>query len=82
MTQVPFARGTHVILEWVDSASRSGWRSGKDAEVGLAEVLSVGIVVNNSIDFLTISTCLIEEGGSVHSPIAIPWACITRAEEL
>lgn len=70
-----------VVVRWVDSAFLGGWRSGSRTPYKVGEVSSVGFVVEDVPEQLTLTTSVSDEG-AVLSPLTIPRGCIEEVAEL
>lgn len=73
-----------VYIEWTDSMSINGWQYGKDltAEyVKPATIVSIGFIIQETVDFITISTS-ISNSSNVMSPLTITKHAITKRKKL
>lgn len=68
--------GEVVCVVWEDSASFSGW-STSHQQLEYGTITSAGILLQNTEKQIVLTTSKNDEG-SVHSPIAVPWSCITN----
>lgn len=69
-----------VLIEWVDSSSIRGWRHESEMTDSLAEpckIKSIGYLIKDHKDFVTIATSL-SENGSMIDPLSIPKCAIIK----
>jgi len=72
--------GSRVYLEWVDSYS-PGTTTWQDYdEYDILTIRSVGIIVDNNANCITITNSVTENGGCTR-PLVIPWCCITKFQQ-
>lgn len=68
-----------VWVEWVDSASFRGWGEGT---AGVAEIKTLGFVIDETDDNITISAHVDEDNGNAHGAMTIPKVAITGMWEV
>jgi hypothetical protein len=68
-----------VKVEWVDSASSSGWR--KPEECGFTKVESIGFEVSRTDEAICITTS-IDDQGAVIDALSIPMCAVKSVEEV
>jgi hypothetical protein len=78
-TQYPLGRAVRVL--WHDSAFMMGWRKMQGLTPDPVPIISLGYVVCQSNDALSLSTSISEEHDCI-TPISIPWGCIEKVSEL
>lgn len=69
-----------VLIEWVDSSSIRGWRHDSEMTDSFAEpakIQSIGYLLKDTKDFVTITTSVSENGG-IMDPLSIPKVAITK----
>ncbi len=66
--------GMWIALEWIDSKHESGWQPSK-RDIILGKISTVGIFLRSDEEKITITHSL--TGDYSHSPISIPWSCVT-----
>jgi hypothetical protein len=67
------------FVEWIDANSTHGWRSLNEA--GTARIKSVGILVNNKKDYVTLSAAMSEDI-KFSDMLTIPRAGIKKFQKL
>lgn len=66
-----------VRVDWVDSCARSGWTEKKDCIDDNSMIQhSVGFLVNEDKDKITLSSCIQYNEAHVRAPITIPKSAI------
>jgi hypothetical protein len=65
-----------IYLEWKDATGTQGWYA-KGAELHLAHIRSIGWLVNETKNAITITTGIADDGGSMGLQ-SIPKACIIK----
>ena len=69
-----------IYIEWIDSSSVDGWVFTEDFEPKLQTVESVGFIVHENEEMITISSH--RAPNLVHSPFTIPKIAIIRRYSL
>lgn len=72
------------IIDWIDSSTIRGWQHADDKPVGYYEptkIQSVGYLVEDTKDFVTLTTSLSENGGII-DPLSIPKVAIIKKRVL
>ena len=64
-----------IEVYWVDSCASHGWQHISDLNPRPSMILSVGILISDEPEAITLAASRNEEGG-VDSPITIPRECI------
>lgn len=76
-------RQTVEAIRWVDSCSyRSGWIGRGDVDDSLSEIVSVGHLISETRDTVTISAHARVDGQQVHCPMTIPKCAIVRRKKV
>ncbi len=70
-----------VCLTWNDSTGWKGWCKPEDCADGPSSIESIGFVVHETKEYITISTSY-GTTGNFADPICIPKACITMRSDL
>lgn len=69
-----------VYVEWTDSSAIRGWQYGRDLTDEYTEpskICSVGFLIKNTKDFITLSTS-VSCNGNVMDPLTIPKVAIIK----
>lgn len=70
-----------VWVEWVDSYGSGGWRQIEDARVDDLRIASIGFLIHEDDQAITISTSLTPKG-STNDPLTIPRCAITKLQKV
>lgn len=65
----------------MDSLSQSGWHFNTQNIGKVAKIESIGYVVKNDPEFLTLTTSIGNYGGAL-DVVSIPWVCIVDVDRL
>ncbi len=68
-----------VWIEWVDSTYQHGWG---DSVPGVSVIKTLGFVIHETSDYITISAHWDEGNDNHHSPMSIPKAAIVDIWEV
>lgn len=78
MQQLPELQENKAVrLVWCDSQSSPGWHYNREKLSQKAEVVSVGFVIKNTAEYITIASSIALEGGFI-DPLSIPWGSVTK----
>lgn len=72
------------VISWIDSASATeGWTVSEELteKFGIAEIITVGFVVYEDKEFITMVQSVAEDAGSMHD-ISIPIGCIIKRRKV
>lgn len=73
-----------IYVEWIDSAALRGWQHGStltESETDLCKIVSIGFLIRESKDYITISTS-VSSGGSTMDPLTIPKVAIKKLRRI
>jgi 3-oxoacyl-(acyl-carrier-protein) synthase len=71
------------MILWDDAVAQTGWIDREDVMIDHASCVTVGIIIDETKDTITVvSTVRNEEDSPVFSPINIPRRCIKMISEL
>lgn len=77
-----YQQGDLVLLEWVDSAKDERvWVYGEYTPQ-IMKIKSCGLVFQNNPEVLSLTTCFDKKNEGGVAPMNIPWACITKIQEV
>jgi hypothetical protein len=65
-------------ISWVDTFCENGWVHLSRVDHCTSHIVSVGFIVYEDDDTLTLTDCWSEDSGNVHGPLSIPKVAITR----
>ena len=71
-----------VLVEWVDAISNSGWHSPKKELCEVSSCVTVGFLLYDEEDIITIAQNINITSGNIGDTISIPKGCVKRVRTL